>query len=90
MSEELNTFLNTGEIVVWFPPTSSPNGLNCVCRTIPVSESTGSIQVCPEILFINGTNLTTTNYTVTMHTNGLSGTARSKYKNDNHDKGKKS
>ena len=63
---------------MWFPPTSSNDGLNCICHTFSVSESTGSFQICPEILFVNGTSLTTTNYTVTMHTNGLSGTARSK------------
>lgn len=65
--------------MVWFPPVSSANGLDCNCRTFTVSESTGSLEICAEILFINGTTLTTTNYTVTMHTNGLSGSARSKF-----------
>ena len=65
--------------MVWFPPTSSTNGLDCICRTFSVSESSGSLRVCAEILFINGTALTTTNYTVNMHTNGLSGSAISKF-----------
>ena len=64
--------------MVWFPPISSTSGLDCNCRTFSVSESTGSFEICAEILFINGTALTTTNYTVTVHTNGLIGSARSK------------
>ena len=67
--------------MVWFPPTSSNSGLNCVCRRFSMSESTGTFQICPEILLINGSSLTTTNYTVTVHTNGLLGTARGKLNN---------
>lgn len=34
----------------------------------PVDEESGSLTVCAEILFINGTSLTTDNYTVIIST----------------------
>ena len=64
---------------MWIPPRFLSYAYSSDCCTFYVSESTGSLQVCAEIMFINGTALTTTNYTVVMHTDGLLGSARSKF-----------
>ena len=43
-----------------------------------MSEQSGSLQVCAEILFINGTRLTTSDYSVTLSADNSSATANSK------------
>ena len=63
--------------MVWIRARFSTYGSECC--TFSVGEWAGSLQMCAEIMFINGTAVTTTNYTVTMHANGLSGSARSKF-----------
>ena len=58
------------ETLVWFDA-------GCSC-SYSVSEQSGSLQVCAEILFINGTNLTTSDYSVTLSADNSSATANSK------------
>ena len=56
------------EVLVWF-------SVGCSC-SYSVNEQSGSLQVCAELAFINGTATTTTNYTVDL---SASGYAQSKH-----------
>ena len=58
------------EALVWFDA-------GCSC-TYHLNEESGTQQVCAEILFINGTELTTSEYSVTLSLDTLSATADSK------------
>ena len=58
------------EALVWFDA-------GCSC-SYTLSEEGGTRQVCAEILFINGTELTTSEYSVTLSPDTSSATADSK------------
>ena len=58
------------EVLVWFDA-------GCSC-SYSVNEQSGSLEVCARILFINGTELTTSDYTVTISADTTSASAQSK------------
>ena len=57
------------EVMVWFD-------VGCSC-SYDVSEQSGSLEVCAQILFINGTELTISDYTVTISADTTSASAQS-------------
>ena len=58
------------ETLIWFH-----SGCSCYYE---VNEQTGSLEVCAEILFINGTASTTSDYTVTISADNTSASAQCK------------
>ena len=55
--------------MVWFD-------VGCSC-SYGVNEQSGSLEVCAQILFINGTELTISDYTVTISADTTSASAQS-------------
>ena len=54
------------EVGIWLPI-----GCSCSCSYYAY-ESRGFLEVCAEILFMNGTDMTTANYTVTLSADSMS------------------